>query len=235
MMDDFGDAGDFIEKKDAKASEEGLTDEAHEIHEAHEARETHEAHETHIASGRDGSMKAEERTEQKQNRKSGKKKRTAKQYAIMFFVKIGITALVVFLLLYFVVGVYANHSNSGYPMIKDGDLCLTFKFASLYKGDAIAYERDGETKFGRIVAEAGDVVDIGEEGLTVNGYGVIDDTVYPTTAEGATISFPYTVPQDTVFVLNDYRSDANDSRVYGAIPIRDTKGKVILVIRKRGI
>ncbi len=164
-----------------------------------------------------------------------KRKKTARQYAISFFIKIGVTALVVVLLLIFVVGIYVNHSNSGYPMIKDGDLCLTFRLASLHRGDPIVYERDGVTKFGRIVAEAGDIVDLGEEGLTVNGYGVYEDTVYPTTGEGAALQFPYTVPEDTVFVLNDYRSDVLDSRTYGGIPLKDTKGKIILLLRKRGI
>ena len=164
-----------------------------------------------------------------------KRKKTARQYAISFFIKIGVTALVVVLLLIFVVGIYVNHSNSGYPMIKDGDLCLTFRLATLRKGDPIVYEKDGVTKFGRIVAEAGDIVDLGDEGLTVNGYGVYEDTVYPTTGEGATLQFPYTVPEDTVFVLNDYRSDVQDSRTYGGIPLKDTKGKIILLLRKRGI
>ena len=81
-----------------------------------------------------------------------KRKKTARQYAISFFIKIGVTALVVVILLIFVVGIYVNHSNSGYPMIKDGDLCLTFRLASLHRGDPIVYERDGVTKFGRIVA-----------------------------------------------------------------------------------
>ena len=164
-----------------------------------------------------------------------RKKKTARQYALSFFIKAGITALVVMLLLIFVVGIYVDHSNSGYPMLKDGDLCLTFRLATLHKGDAIVYEKDGVTKFGRIVAESGDIVAVGEEGLTVNGYGIFDDTVYPTTAEGATITFPYMVPEDTVFVMNDYRSDVNDSRVYGAIPMKDTKGRIILLLRKRGI
>ncbi len=168
-------------------------------------------------------------------KKVSKKKKTAKQYAISFFIKVGVTALVVVLLLYFVVGVYVNHSNTGYPMVKDGDLCLTFKLAQLHKGDEIAYEVDGTIHFGRIVAEAGEVVDIGDEGLTVNGYGLYEDTVYPTTGEGAKISFPYTVPNDSLFVLNDYRPDATDSRTYGGIPMKDTKGKVVLLLRKRGV
>ena len=164
-----------------------------------------------------------------------KKKRTAASYAISFFIKIAVTALVVFLLLTFVVGLYVNHSNSSYPMLKDGDLCLTYRLATLVKGDEIAYEKEGTIRFGRIVGTAGDVVDINDGSITVNGYGVFEDAVYPTTAEGAKITFPYKVPEEAVFVLNDYRNDPTDSRAYGAIPLSETKGKVILVLRRRGI
>ena len=164
-----------------------------------------------------------------------KKKRTAASYAISFFIKIAVTALVLVLLLNFVVGLYVNHSNSSYPMLKDGDLCLTYRLATLVKGDEIAYERDETIRFGRIVGTEGDVVDIIDGSITINGYGVFEEAVYPTTAEGATISFPYTVPKDTVFVLNDYRSDTKDSRCYGGIPLKDTRGKIILLLRKRGI
>ena len=182
-------------------------------------------------SNEDNENKEEQNTH---NEKKVRKKRSAAYYAGTFFLKAGITAAVIFLLITFVVGIYINHSNSSYPMIKDGDLCLTYRLAKLADGDEIVYEHNSEIKFGRIVASSGDVIDINEEKITVNGYGVFEDAVYPTTAEGATITFPYTVPTDTVFVLNDYRDDPNDSRCYGAIPIKDTKGKIIMLIRRRG-
>ena len=52
--------------------------------------------------------------------------------------------------------------------------------------------------------------------------------------EEANITFPYTVPNDTYFVLNDYRPDPTDSRMYGGIPKTDTKGKIFLMLRRRG-
>lgn len=167
--------------------------------------------------------------------KKAKKKRTAVSFMIEFFVKIGLTALVVWLLCFFVVGVYVNHNNSSYPMIKDGDLCLTYKLGALREGEAIAYINNGKVFFGRIVGMPGDIVDISENTITVNGYGVYENTVYPTTAEGATISFPYVVPSDSYFILNDYRDDINDSRVFGAVKKDDTKGKIVLLLRRRGI
>ena len=179
-----------------------------------------------------------QKTDKKQNdktEKKGKPKRTATSFMIEFFIKVGVTAIIVAVLLTFISGVYVNHSNSAYPMIKDGDLCITYKHANLVKGDEIAYVRDGKIKFGRIVAVAGDTIDISEDTITVNGMGVFEDTVYPTTSEGSSISYPYIVSADTVFVLNDYRDDITDSRTYGSIPLSDTKGKVVLVLRRRGI
>jgi len=167
--------------------------------------------------------------------KTKKRKKTSKDFAIEFFIKVAITIAVVVVLCVFVVGIHVNHGNSSYPMLKDGDLVVTFKIGKLEAGEEIAYKVDGQTRFGRIVAVGGDVVDISEEYIKVNDYGITEDVVYPTTSEGAKISFPYEVPEGTLFVMNDFRKDANDSRTYGAIPLKDCEGKVVLVLRRRGI
>lgn len=164
-----------------------------------------------------------------------KKRRTAKDYVIEFFVRIAVVVLVVWLICTFVVGVYVNHSNSAYPMLKDGDLCITYRLAKLAQGDEIAYESGDTIKFGRIIAFEGDSVDIKDDYIMVNGYGIFEDTVYQTTSDGSTIEYPYTVPDGCVFVLNDFRSDVSDSRTYGGIPLTDSKGKVIFIMRRRGI
>ncbi len=176
-----------------------------------------------------GNMKKDEKG------KKIRKKRSTISIAAEFFIKVGITVLIVAILLIFVMGVYVVHSNSEYPMLKDGDLCFTYKLEDLSTGDEIVYKKDDKVYFGRIVAVEGDRVEILDGKLMVNGYGIYENAVYPTTAEGSKIVYPYEVPQDTVFVLNDYRNDINDSRCFGGIPVSDTHGKVVLVIRRRGI
>ncbi|MBR5425960.1 MAG: signal peptidase I [Clostridiales bacterium] len=180
---------------------------------------------------------AEETPEKKPAAKSKKKrkKKTAKDFAIEFLIKVAITVAVVVILCVFVVGIHVNHGHSSYPMIKDGDLVITWKLGTPDNGEEIAYKHDGKVKFGRIVAKAGDEVSIENDCVLVNGYNIIEDVVYPTKADGAVISFPYIVPQGTVFVLNDFRSDVGDSRTYGAIPMSDVEGEVIFVLRRRGI
>ncbi|MBQ8951478.1 MAG: signal peptidase I [Eubacterium sp.] len=179
--------------------------------------------------------KIENKSDQKVISSGKRKKKSAGRYAAEFFVKIIITATVIWALCTFVAGVYVIHDNSGYPMIKDGDLCITYKLCDLHENDEIAYMQDDKVKFGRIVAMTGDVVDIRDNQITVNGYNVYESTVYPTTADGSKIQYPYQVPVDAVFVLNDYRDDVNDSRCYGGIPLSRSKGKVVMILRRRGI
>ena len=180
-----------------------------------------------------GENKAISNPAKSKGNKRGKK--TAASYAIEFFIKIGITALVIVILCVFVVGIHVNHGNSSYPMIKDGDLVITYKLSELQAGQEIAYRKDGNIRLGRIVAMEGDEVQISDQRLMVNGYGILEDTVYATSAEGAAVNFPYVVAEDSVFILNDFRSDVNDSRTFGAIPLSDCEGEVVIILRRRGI
>ena len=164
-----------------------------------------------------------------------KKKHSAYYHAAVFFAKIACTALLVWLLLTFVAGVFICHDNSSFPMIKDGDLCITYRLGELRNGDEVVYKKDGKLHFGRIAALGGDKVDIVDERVSVNGYCVYEDTCYPTKSDGAKISFPYTTPENCAFVLNDFRTDINDSRSFGGVPLDDVKGKVVFVLRRRGI
>ena len=167
--------------------------------------------------------------------KTKKRKKTALDYAIELLIKIVITVAVVLILCIFVIGIHVNHGNSNYPMIKDGDLVITFKPGTMNTGDEIYYKVNGEVRYGRIIAKAGDEITINDTYVMVNGFGLSEDVIYPTTADGALISFPYVVQEGTVFVLNDFRKDVKDSRTYGAIPLGDCEGKIVLVIRRRGI
>ena len=199
--------------------------------------ENNTAQEAVSSSPGDAPAEAAAETDAAKNSKSKKKKkkRSAAYYAVTFFIKIGLTVLAVWVLLTYVGGISMCHDNSAYPMIKDGDLILTYRLDDYRQGDVAVYKRDDTVHFGRVIAFSGDTVDISGEYVTVNGYGLYEDAVYPTSVEGAAVNFPYTVPENSIFVLNDYRSNINDSRTYGAIPVDDTEGKAVFVMRRRGI
>jgi signal peptidase I len=163
------------------------------------------------------------------------KKRTAASYALSFWIKAAVTALLLWGVFTSVAGVHVCHTNSAYPSVRDGEFCLTYRLAALKTGTMIVYQQDGVTRFGRVIASGGDSVEILEGAVRVNGYGISDNTVYPTSPAGSTVSYPYQVPEHCVFVLNDYRSDISDSRTYGGIPLEDVEGAVVFTMRMRDI
>lgn len=126
--------------------------------------------------------------------------------------------------------------NGMFPALKDGDLVFAYRLQREYaKNDVVVYEADGEERIGRIVARETDVVTLDDSGtLLVNGTAQSGEILYPTYAEGE-LEYPYTVPEEHVFVLGDYRTQTEDSRILGAIPVKDVKGKVITILRRRGL
>ena len=157
---------------------------------------------------------------------------------LMLLAKVALIVLVFTLLFTFVFGIVRYGEPSMAPAIKDGDLVLFNRYVqSGYQvRDAIVLEVDGLTHVRRVVATAGDSVDITEEGLLINGSLQQEHEIYQKTEryqEGG--EFPLTVPEGQVFVLGDSRAGATDSRIYGCVEISGTKGKVMTVIRRRGI
>lgn len=126
--------------------------------------------------------------------------------------------------------------NAMFPAIKDGDLVIAFRIQQEYaKNDVVVYTEDSETHIGRIVARASDVVTLDDSGnLLVNGNNQAGEILYPTYAKDG-LTYPYAVPEGHVFVLGDYRTQTGDSRDFGPIPMENVQGKVITILRRRGL
>ena len=149
---------------------------------------------------------------------------------LMLGVIFGIIFLVIF-------GIARSADVSMSPAVKDGDLVLYYRLDKDYRqGDVVVLDVNGETQIRRVVAVAGDTVDVTEEGLVVNGALQQESGIYEEThryEEG--IAFPVTLKEGEVFLLGDGRGHSTDSRIYGPVNSRDIKGKAITVIRRRGI
>lgn len=151
----------------------------------------------------------------------------------VYLIRLAVTALVVWITLAFVIGVHLCHSQAGSPMIRDGDLCVTYRLSAPARGDVAVYRHGGEVFFGRVFGLANEKVTITAAAVMVDGFGIPDSDGYQTgQPEGQ--AFVCTVPQDCVFVLNDCRTDLSDSRTWGAIPLKDCEGSVIFLMRHRG-
>lgn len=156
---------------------------------------------------------------------------------LAFVIKLGITLLAGWILLGIVFGVAVAKGEDMYPRIRDGDLMIYYRIQRDYHiEDVVTFTRDGQRYTGRIVAQVGDTVDLTEEGeLLVNGSIQSESIFYPTQAVGGGTKFPCEVPKDSVFLLCDFRTNATDSRSYGAVSLEELDGKVITILRRRGI
>jgi signal peptidase I len=156
---------------------------------------------------------------------------------LSLFVKIAAILAAGILALTFVFGLEQNVGTDMAPAVKDGDLVAFYRLDKSYvAGDLLWLSYQGEHQLRRVVATAGDRVDISEDGLMINGALQQEPEIYEKTyryAEG--IAFPLTVEPGQVFVLADSREGATDSRIYGAVKIDDTLGSAIAVFRRRGL
>lgn len=151
--------------------------------------------------------------------------------------KIAAIVLIVLLAFSFLYGVHRNVDASMQPAIKDGDLILFYRLDKAYvAGDVLLLDYEGSRQVRRVIATAGDTVDITEDGLFINGALQQEPAIYEQTERYADgVSFPLTVGEGQVFVLADARENATDSRIYGIVSVENTLGKAITILRRRGI
>lgn len=161
--------------------------------------------------------------------------KTTGQLLAGLLIKIAVTAALVWAVLAFVLGVNVHYGNNMYPAIHDGDLVVSLRMQKPFINAAVLYRRNGKTEVGRIIAMEGSVVDIAENGmLTVNNAAPSGEIFYATyQADNSPIQFPYTVEPGKVFILNDFRDDTNDSRVFGAVDKSDLMGPLLFTVRRR--
>lgn len=149
-----------------------------------------------------------------------------------------VTAAVVFVLFSVIFGIAVVQGDSMEPSLTSGSLALFYRLDHTYRrNDIVLFRPNGrnELLIKRIVAVAGDTVDIDDQSgtLRINGTAEQEDTVVGKTYSregGAT--FPLKVPDGCVFVLGDNREAALDSRSIGTIGARDVVGKVLFEIKK---
>lgn len=137
----------------------------------------------------------------------------------------------------FVFGVHRYVSANMTPAMRDGDLIFYYRLDhDLRAEDVIVVQYHNRTILGRVVAVEGDSVDIDAEGLVINGSHVQELSIFTETTqfEGG-VTFPLTVGPDQVFILGDNRPVATDSRMFGCVDKSDVLGKVIGLLRRRGL
>ena len=117
--------------------------------------------------------------------------------------------------------------------LQDGDIVVAISNSKFKTGDVIAFYYNNNILVKRVIAAAGDWVDIdGEGNVYVNGE-LLDEPYITEKAYGnCDIELPYQVPDGKCFVMGDHRATSVDSRssAVGCISDSGVVGRIVFRI-----
>lgn len=142
----------------------------------------------------------------------------------------------------FVFQAYEIPSGSMEDTIMTGDMVfsekVTYYFEDPKAGDIVTFadpSLPSRTLIKRVIATGGQTVDLQDGYVYIDGKKQIEPYTegkpsYPLqSAYGVSISYPYTVPEDEIWVMGDNRTNSQDSRYFGAVPVSSVSGKAAFI------
>lgn len=181
--------------------------------------------------------------QQKLRKKIRRSERSVKSYQY-FLLRLAIFLLVLWVLFFQIVGITICSSGDMHPRIDLGDMVLFYRLdKDVRYQDVIVIEKalDGSAEpkvmVLRVVAVAGDTVEITEDGhVMVNGNSLIEPDIYYSTPRYEQFpDYPLTLGQGQCFVLADSRGDGVDSRYFGPVEADEILGTVITIARRNNL
>ena len=115
--------------------------------------------------------------------------------------------------------------------LQDGDIIISVSGASCKTGDIVAFYYNNNILIKRVIASAGDWVDIDRMGnVSVNGEMLYEPYVTDKSFGECNIELPYQVPDGKYFLMGDHRETSIDSRnsAIGCISDDVVIGKLLL-------
>ena len=159
-------------------------------------------------------------------------RKNLKKQILISIIKVLLISIIIYLLCFYIFGFYIVKSNNMNPSIKNGSLLIYYRLnKKIDRLDVIV----SNNQIYRVVGINKDKIDIKNNIVLVNDMKEEGDIYFSTyKVDTSKINYPLEIGKNEYFVLNDYRTDNNDSRSFGVIKKNNIKGKVIGSIQIRG-
>ena len=125
------------------------------------------------------------------------------------------------------------YGTSMSPTMNEGDVMVSVKGTKFETGEVVAFYYNNKILVKRVIANAGQWVDIDSDGNVYVNNVRLDEPYIETKAYGETnIELPYQVPDSRIFVMGDNRDVSIDSRntSVGCVADEQIVGKIVFRI-----
>lgn len=122
------------------------------------------------------------------------------------------------------------YGNSMSPTLNNKDIVVSVKTTQLEQGDICCLYYNNHILVKRVIGVAGDEIAMDEDGnVFVNGQLLEEPYLMEKALGECDLEFPFTVPEQTVFVLGDNRASSVDSRnsLIGCVSVDEVVGKIV--------
>lgn len=127
-------------------------------------------------------------------------------------------------------------TGSMLPTIQLSDQVLankfTYRFGSPVRGDIVVLDDPtGQvgTLIKRVIATGGQTIDIRDGKVWIDGTALAESYTHGQPSELGPLPMPYKIPADSVWVMGDNRTQSQDSRWFGAVPLSSVHGRAFFI------